>query len=242
MLGSAFRLLYRIYASITALLVIFVLFCPLIIIAPTLALRREIGRLCVRTALAFMFVPFRVRGLQHLPEQPCVAIANHSSYLDGIIFTAALPRRFSFMVQDGAANWPYIGLVIKRMGVCFINRRSARHSGLQMRGLIRSLRQGKSLAIFPEGTFEADPGLLKFHKGAFTIAAKADVPVVPATIRGTRHLFGDNDRLISWSSVTVEFMPPLHPADASIDSATALGEQARAVVLEHCGEPDRAKS
>lgn len=203
MFGSAFHLLYRLYASTAALLVIFVLFCPLIIIAPSLALRREIGRLCVRTALAVMFVPFRVRGLEHLPKQPCVAIANHSSYLDGIIFTAALPRRFSIMVQDGAASWPYVGLVIKRMGVRFINRRSARDSALQMRGLICGLRQGMSLAVFPEGTFEAEPGLLKFYKGAFTIAAKAGVPVVTATIRGTRHLFGDGDRLISWSSVTV---------------------------------------
>lgn len=37
-------------------------------------------------------------------------------------------------------------------------------------------------------------------------------------------------------------MPPLHPADDSIDSATALGEQARAVMLAHCGEPDREMS
>lgn len=242
MFGGAFRLLYRIYASITVLSVIFLLFCPLIIVAPGLALRREIGRLCVRTALAMIFVPFRVRGVEYLPKQPCVAIANHASYLDGIIFTAALPHRFSFMVQDGAAHWPYVGLVIKRMGVRFINRRSTRDGARQVRRLIRDVRQGMSLAVFPEGKFEADPGLLRFHKGAFVIAAKAGVPVVTAAIRGTRHLFGGGHRLIAWSPVTVQFMPPLYPADDSINSATTLSEQARAMVLEHCGEPDRAES
>jgi len=241
MLGNAFRLLYRVYASIAALLVIFVLFCPLVIIAPTLALRREIGRLGIRTTLAVMFVPFRVRDLQHLPEEPCVVIANHASYFDGLILTAALPRRFTFLVQDGAAAWPCIGLAIKRMGVHFVNRSSVRDSALQMRRLIRSLRQGMSLAIFPEGTFVAEPGLLKFSKGAFVVAAKAGVPVVPAVIHGTRRLYGDGDRLMRWSSVVVEITPPLRPADDSIDSANALSEQARAVVLAHGGEPDRAQ-
>lgn len=240
--GSVFRLLYRVYASIAALLVIFVLFCPLIILAPTLALRREIGRLCVRATLAVMFVPFRVRGLEHLPKTPCVAIANHSSYLDGLIFTAALPRRFSFVVQDGAADWPYVGLVIKRMGVRFIKRNSARDSALQMRGLIRELRQKLSLAIFPEGTFHEEPGLLPFYKGAFSMASKAGVPVVPAVIRGTRRLFSDNSRMISWSHVEVEFMPPLQAADERPESAVALRDQARSLILARAGEPDRANA
>ena len=238
--GSVFRLLYRVYASTAALLVIFVLFCPMIILAPTLALRRELGRLCVRATFAVMFVPFRVRGLEHLPDTPCVAIANHASYLDGLIFTAALPRRFTFVVQHGAADWPYVGLVIKRMGVRFVNRGSAREGALQTRSLIRDLRNSLSLAVFPEGTFYEQPGLLPFRKGAFSMASKAGIPVLPAVIRGSRRLLSDNSRMISWSRVEVEFMPPLHPADGSPASANALLDESRAAILARCGEPDLA--
>lgn len=236
--GSALRLLYRVYASITALVVIFVLFCPLIIVAPTLALRREIGRLCVRTALLLIGQPLRVRGLEHLPHGACVAVANHASYLDGLIFTAALPRRYTFLVQHGAADWPYVGWVIKRMGVRFINRGSAREGAVQTRALIRGLQSGESLAIFPEGTFRAEPGLLPFQKGAFSIAAKAGTPVVPAAIRGSRRLFGENSRLLDWSPVVVEFLPALAPVADEATAITAQLAAARAAILSRCGEPD----
>lgn len=238
MLSSLPRLLYRVCASIIVLLVIFVLFCPLIIIAPTRALRREIGRACVRSALAAVLIPFRVRGLENLPEQPCVVVANHASYLDGLVLTAALPRRFTFLVQDGAANWPYAGLVIKRMGVRFVTRESARDSARQMRGLMRELKQGDSLAIFPEGTFQAQPGLMPFYKGAFMIAARVGVPVVPVVIHGTRRLFGDGDRLVRWSPVRIEILPPLTIDDKARDKAGDLSDRARLAILEKCNEPD----
>jgi len=112
--------------------------------------------------------PIRVRGLEHLPEGPCVVVANHASYMDGLVLTAAIPARFSFVVQDGAANWPVVGLVIRRMGVIFINRTSAREGARQTRDLIRRLEQGESLAVFPEGTFRKEPGLMTFRNGAFS--------------------------------------------------------------------------
>jgi 1-acyl-sn-glycerol-3-phosphate acyltransferase len=212
-------LLYRSYASLAALLVVFGLFCPLIIIAPTLTLRRQIGRLCVRAALAVALVPMRVRGHEHLPAGPCLVIANHCSYLDGLVLTAALPARFTFVVQDGAANWPYVGLVIRRMGVTFVNRSSARAAATQTRTLIRRLRGGEALAIFPEGTFRAEPGLMPFRRGAFVMATGAQVPLAPAIIRGTRRLFGDGQRLLRHSRVEVSFQPallPPHPDESAL--------------------------
>lgn len=230
------EILYRTYASAVALLVIFVLFCPLIVAAPGLRLRRRIGRLCVRTALAAALVPMRVRGLEHLPAGACVVVANHASYIDGLVLTAALPERFTFVVQDGAATWPYIGLVIRRMGVTFVNRRSPREGAAQTRALIRRLQQGESLALFPEGTFRAEPGLLPFRRGAFLLAARAGVPVVPAAIHGTRRLFGEGQRLLRHSRVEVRLLPPLAPCD----DAEHLLRAARQMLLPACGEPDLA--
>lgn len=236
--GRVLRTVYRVYASAITLVVIFILFCPFIIIAPTLALRREIGRLCVRAALAAIFVPFRVRGLEHLPQDACVVVCNHASYLDGIVLTAALPRRFTFMVKDDAARWPYVGLVIKRMGVRFINRTSKREGAIQTRALIRDLSAGMSLAVFAEGTFRREPGLLAFQKGAFAIAAKAGAPVIPAAIRGTRHVLGGDNRLIHWSPIEVEFMPALQADGSGGGAIDLLRDEARAAVLAACREPD----
>ena len=79
----------------------------------------------------------------------------------------------------------------------------------------------------PEGTFKAEPGLLPFKNGAFLLAAKAGIPVVPVTIRGTRRLLGGGSVRFRWSAVEVDIAPPLPVGD----HAAALRDAARAVVL-----------
>lgn len=218
--------------------VVFFVFCPLIILGPTLRVRRAIGRACVRCALFCLGIPFRVSGHVHLPQQPCIAVSNHASYLDGLVLTAALPARFTFVVQDGAAHWPYIGLVIKRMGVSFVNRTSAREAALQTRSLIRRLQSGESLAVFAEGTFQPDPGLLPFKSGAFVMAARAGVPVMPVAIRGTRGIFGGHSRALHWGRIEIEFMPALTADGDDKAAALRLRDAVRARVLTACGEGD----
>lgn len=233
------RTLERLYGALAALvfaLVVFGLVCPLVILGPTLAIRRFLGRLGVRVALACVGVPMRVHGLHRLPAGAAIAVANHASYVDGIVLTAALPPRFTFVVQDGAASWPYVGLVIKRMGVSFINRSSPREGAAQTRALLRRVQEGESLAIFAEGTFEPDPGLLAFKNGAFLLAARAGVPVVPVGIRGTRRFYGGRRRLPRWSCIDIDIAEPIAPSHHPAELRAA----ARAAVLALCGEPDAA--
>ena len=242
MVTNFFRLLYGVYAACAWLVVVLLITCPLIILLPTLSLRRAAGRAGVKLAMAAVGLPLRISGLEHLPDAPCVVVANHASYLDGLVLTAALPARFSFVVQEGASAWPYVGLVIRRMAVIFINRMSAREGARQTRDLIRRLQGGESLAVFPEGTFEKEPGLLAFRNGAFLVAAHAGAPVVPATIRGTRQLFGEGQKLPRYSPVSVEIRPPLAPRQGNDRKVVVeLRDEARAAVLAACGEPDATR-
>lgn len=225
--------MYGVLAALIFSLVIFGLVCPLVIIGPTLGIRRFFGRMGVRLALLSVGVTIRVRGLANLPAGPCIAVSNHASYLDGIVLTSALPARFTFLVQDGAAGWPYVGLVIRRMGVSFINRRDVREGAAQTRTLIRRVQDGDSLAIFAEGTFKPEAGLLPFKKGAFLIAARAGVPVVPVGIRGTRRFYGGTRKLPRWSRIEIEIEPAISPSD----DALSLRDAARQSVQRACGEP-----
>lgn len=235
-IGTAIERSYAVLATIVFAIAIFCVVCPLVILGPTLAIRRFFGRHGVRCSLALIGVPMRVRGLEHVPVGPCVAVSNHASYVDGIVLTAALPTHFTFVVQDGAADWPYVGLVIRRMGGSFVNRGAARQGAAQTRNLIRRASEGESLAIFAEGGFDPDPGLLPFKKGAFLIASRAGVPVLPVGIRGTRRFFGGGRKLPRWSHIEIELCPPI-PAS---DDADSLLQAARIAVARVCGEPDTA--
>jgi 1-acyl-sn-glycerol-3-phosphate acyltransferase len=232
------RLLELIYTTLAVLIVVpvTVLVCTAVIIGPTLTIRRETGRLGVRLMLASIGIPLFVRGRGHLPPGASLAVANHASYLDGLVLTAALPRRFTFVVQDGAANWPLVGLTLRRMGVLFVNRGSARSSAQLTRQMIRRLHHGEPLAIFAEGTFKPHIGLLPFKSGAFLMAARTQAPIVPTGIRGTREVFGGGRRVMRWAPITVEFGAALAAADA--DGAQLLRQQTREAVLALCGEPD----
>lgn len=238
MFPTFLRKLHGIHSTIVFVVVVLLLFCPLLIAAPRLAQRRAIGRLAVRAWLWLSFIPFRVRGLEHLPEQPTVVICNHASYLDGILLTAALPPHFTFFVQHGAADWPYIGLIIRRMGCCFVNRTSPREAAKATKALIDRIKAGESFAIFPEGTFRAAPLLLPFQSGAFVIAARANARVVPTVIRGSRSLLGEGRRLFSWAPISIECFPAMQASNDSRAAADTLSAMARAVMLANCGEAD----
>lgn len=238
MLRFVLSRLYAAYAAVSFALVVLLVLCPLIILGPTLAIRRATGRFSVRAILAIWGVPFHVRGSENLPAEPAIVVCNHASYMDGLVLTAALPARYTFVVQDGAANWPYVGWVIKRMGVTFVNRSSARAGAAQTRALIKRLQDGESLTIFAEGTFKDEASLLPFKTGAFLMAARAGVPVVPAAVRGTRRLLGGGSLMPRWSRVEVEIAAPLHAAGADKQNAIALRDTVRAEVLKRCGEPD----
>ncbi|HUR41294.1 MAG TPA: lysophospholipid acyltransferase family protein [Verrucomicrobiae bacterium] len=229
---------YGLYALLAILCVALALVLPVLFL-PTLSLRRDTGRLAVRLGMALAFIRVRIQGLEHLPAGPCVVVSNHASYLDGPLMTAALPSRFTFMVQHGAARWPIAGWIIQRMGVTFVNRGSARSGAAQTRGLIRRLGEGQSLVVFPEGTFAAPAGLLPFRNGAFLMAAHAGVPVVPGVIRGTRRIFGEGARLLRPGAVDIELFAPLAPAGDHRQAIQQLSDRTRSVVLRHCGEPDR---
>lgn len=232
----------RLYPTLAAsiLIVVTTLVCLAVIAGPTLMVRRRIGRAGVRIMLACIGVPFRVRGLEHVPTAHCIAVCNHASYLDGIILTAALPPQYTFVVQDGAAGWPLVGLTLKRMGVVFVNRAAARESARLTRQLMRRLHHGESLAIFAEGTFKPEPGLLPFKAGAFLMAAREQALVVPGVIVGTRQVYGCARKLPRWAPISVTFHPPLRADGTDRDAAMNLRERVRGVILGHCGEPDTA--
>lgn len=232
--GPLFGWPYTVYATAAFCINTFILICPLILVLPGMKLRRHVGAFGVRLGMLLMLIPFRVRGTENLPAGPCIVVSNHASYIDGLVMTAALPTRFHFVVQHGVASWFYAGTVLKRMGYRFVNRSSARAGAVQTRALLRDIKAGESLAIFAEGTFKAEPGLLPFKNGAFMLAAKAGVPVVPVTIRGTRRLLGGATMRFRWSPVTVDIGEPLPVSDR----AAALRDAARAVILRQCGEPD----
>jgi 1-acyl-sn-glycerol-3-phosphate acyltransferase len=185
-------------------------------------------------------VPLVVRGLQHLPPGPCVLVSNHGSYLDGMLLVAALPRPFVFVAKRELERQFVAGTYLKRLGTDFVERFEAQQSVADAERLADVVRQGRSLAVFPEGTFVARPGLLPFHLGAFMAAARAGVPVVPVVIRGHRELLPAGRWWPRRAALAVTVHAAIPPPDASADlfsGAARLREAARRVIAAGLESP-----
>lgn len=206
---------------------------------PGVSRRRALARASARGLLAIAGMPLRVSGLERIPRGACVVVANHASYLDGVVLTAALPPDFSFVIKQEAQSIPLVGLMLRRLRSHFVDRFDSRAGSADAGRLIRRAQAGHPIGIFPEGTFIAEPGLRRFRRGAFLTACRAGLPLVPVAIRGTRRALGAHTWLPRRGPLEVEVLPALAPRDRTLDAATELAAAARAAILAACGEPDR---
>jgi len=233
---------YAVYAQ-----TIFWLLAPpvwlLVALLPRPSWRWGVMRQGARLMFLLGRIPLSVEGVEQLPqEQACVIVTNHASYLDGILLVAALHTEFSFVAKAELDRQFFPRRFLRRIGAVFVERFDKQRGVADARRTVQTVQAGRSLMVFPEGTFTRMPGLLPFHMGAFVAAAEAGVPVVPVTIRGTRSLLRADSRFPHRGGVRVIVGLPIMPESTDWAAAVKLRDTARAAILQHLGEPDLAQA
>jgi 1-acyl-sn-glycerol-3-phosphate acyltransferase len=166
----------------------------------------------------------------------CIIVANHASYLDGLILTAALPASFTFVIKHEMATVPVASLILRRLGSEFVDRHDDAHRRRVARRLLDAARSGAALAVFPEATFDAEPGLKRFQLGAFRVAWRTAVPLVPVVIEGARYMLGAGCWLPTPARLSVRICEPLRPDSYPCPRTLMLA--ARRSILDRLPEPD----
>jgi 1-acyl-sn-glycerol-3-phosphate acyltransferase len=174
------------------------------------------------------------------PPGAAVIVANHASWLDGIVLTATLPGPMRFVAGEVFTHQALAGLVLRRIGTVFVERWDRQQGVADAAHLADLTRAGSRLAVFPEGGLAPLPGLRPFHLGGFAAAAAGGAPVIPVAIRGTRWILRPGRRTLRRGCVDIVVGPPIHPAGTDWRAAIELRDTAHATILRHCGEPDLA--
>jgi 1-acyl-sn-glycerol-3-phosphate acyltransferase len=196
---------------------------------PSLRRRRLVAGVFSRAFLRAAGIPFTVEGLDRLPQIPCVVVANHSSYIDGLVAAAALPPDFAFVIKKEMVRVPLAGLLLRRLGSQFVERFNRHKGGVDTRRVLKLAATGQSLVFFPEGTFTEIPQIGKFLGGAFTTAARSDMPVVAMAIYGTRAVLPPEGRGVYRLPIRVEILEVLTASDAR--------QRSRELIARAVGEP-----
>ena len=210
----------------------------LLVLLPRVQWRWQVARGAVRLLARLTGTAVTVHGLDRLPARPCVAVANHPSWLDGIVLATVLPPSFRFAAGEVLQHRALSGFVLKRLGTQFVERYEREHGVADTDRLVALVRAGQSLVIFPEGHLARAPGLRPFHMGAFVVAAQAGAPIVPIGIRGTRVILRPEHRFPRRGAINIAIGQPVEPDGTDWASAIELQRDARDAVLHLSGEPD----
>ncbi len=208
------------------------------IVVPGAERRRRLATGAAKATFVMAGVRVIVRGIDNLPADSCIVVANHSSNLDGFLLKGYLPPRFSFVIKGEMRDIPVVHFLLRRSGSKFVERNEISGSSRDARQIVKAAVGGQSLAFFPEGTFIKQPGIGRFRAGAFVAAVKGGLPVVPVAISGARDMLPSGRVLPRRTDLTIDILPAIAPGDEGFGDSKTLSELARQSILAVLDEPD----
>jgi len=180
--------------------------------------------------LATTGVSVEVTGLDRLPrDRTFIFVSNHQSIYDIPVIFATLPYQLRIIAKESLGSFPFLGWHLRRNGHLLVDRRNPDRAGI-LRRWRALVGEGLSLVIFPEGTRSADGRVGRFKAGSFLLAVEAQLPVVPLSIDGTRHVMRKGRLMTSPGHARLVVHEPIDTAGLAVSDARQLAERVRDVV------------
>jgi acyl carrier protein len=235
--ADAASLLYALYAW--AVLVPFAAaIWSLAVLPMSLEQRRSAGRAVARATCRVLGLSVTVEGDLSGAHGSSVIAANHSSFIDGLILYVFLEEPVTFVASTDMEHQFLVGRVMKGFGCVFVDRGRAERSAASVEILTNTIRSGRHLLIFPEGSISERPGLRVFRLGAFETATSSNCPIVPVGIRGSRQVLRPGSFRPQAGHVKVAIGVPVMPAGNEFSDRVAMRDQVREKIARLCGEAD----
>lgn len=179
--------------------------------------REHVPRWCNRL-LKLAGTEVTVSGKENIPDCPCVFVANHRSYYDIPLMLTQLGDPIPLISKIEVQKIPVVRRWMELLHCLFLDRDDPRQGMQVINEAAALVEKGYCVGIFPEGTrykgAEGEVG--PFLAGAFRIASKSGVPIVPVAIGNSRACFeGDGHFTMKPAKVTVTILPPIETAGLS---------------------------
>ncbi len=191
-----------------------------------------------RLFFGLTLVRFKIEGLENIDlKQPYIIVSNHLTALDFMINARAYPSVYKFLAKKELVKVPMFGFIVRKLSV-LVDRSSTSSRTSSMKYLHRTLEEGYSVFVYPEGTRNttADP-LLPFHKGAFRIAIESGKPIAIQTLIGVKKISNQAAGLDLWpGTVRIVWSKPIETAGLTMADVDGLMEQVKAVILKNLGK------
>ena len=178
-----------------------------------------------------IFSPVKVTGLDKIDTtKPHVYAANHASALDIPVLYVNLPFQFRIAFKKELLSYPVVGWQLKRSGQICLDQQNPSRSVGAIRSALKGLKAGMPLVIFPEGGRTPDGEIKPFLPGAFFLAIKAQVDIVPVALVGTFELLPMNTYHIKCRPLEMRVGEPIPTAGLTVRDLQSLSDRVQAAV------------
>jgi 1-acyl-sn-glycerol-3-phosphate acyltransferase len=173
-----------------------------------------------------------VSGKENIPsgqEKGICFICNHSGILDILLLFITAGRPFGFIAKKEIMFVPFINIWLMILGGIFMDRTSPRKSLEAINHGIKKIKNGYSMAIFPEGTRSRGRGLLPFRTGSFRLATEAEADIIPVAMTGSYEVLEKTGWICS-RPVYVSFGKVISTSQTDGKNRQYFSDQARAEI------------
>jgi 1-acyl-sn-glycerol-3-phosphate acyltransferase len=189
--------------------------------------------LWAKLTMKSIFSPLRVVGLDQVDtSRPHVYAVNHASALDIPALYAYLPFQFRILHKKELLSYPIVGWHLKRSKQVCVDQQNPSRSIGQIKSALRTLKAGMPLVIFPEGGRTPDGRIQPFLPGAFFLAIKAEIDIVPIALRGMYELLPMNTYHIKPRPLEMRIGKPISTSGLEMKDMGQLSAKVQKAVEE----------
>ncbi len=187
--------------------------------------------------------PVKVIGLDKIDtSKPHVYAVNHASAMDIPVLYVHLPFQFRIVFKKELLSYPVVGWQLKRSGQVCIDQQKPTNSIAAIRSAVKSLKAGMPLVIYPEGGRTPDGEIKQFLPGAFFLALKAQVDIVPVALVGTYELLPMDTYHIKCRPLEMRVGEPISTTGLTMRDLETLSEKVQKAVEELYYAPGSASA
>jgi putative phosphoserine phosphatase/1-acylglycerol-3-phosphate O-acyltransferase len=187
---------------------------------------------------ALIRMKVQVNGAEHLQHpRPAVFILNHQSNADGFLVAKLIRRDIAYLGKAELTKQPIRSRIMQFGGLILVDRNNPAAASNAMQALINAIRkEGLSAAIFPEGRRSHSTTLRQFKKGAFLIALRAKVPIVPIVIHNSIDAQPRGESIYHPATVKVDVLPPIDTSTWKVGALDQHMADVRGLFLDALGQ------